>query len=133
MTAAPARLEILREEVRVPDYARDGSHGVRIWVYDDDKPDGGSWAIRSAIDAREMVGGGMASFDGPNTTRESGESNQAAATHEELTRSLGRLSKPDLARLCDDHGIHYGGSDTRSSLVARLAAASISPTPKGGS
>lgn len=126
---ATARLEILRGDVQVPDYALDGNHGCRIWLFDDTKPEGGAWTVRSTIDARELVGGGRASFEKPGDET---KPSSAAMTRDDLKRALGRLSKPDLSSLCDQHGVQYGGKDSKRTMIESLATAGVSPEHKAG-
>ena len=113
------RVDISRDSVRIPPSAMDEHGLVFCWSIENKK-----WIKLWPIDAREGIGVGALSLEGPDDA--SGGDN-APPPAEDREALFGRMPKATLRGYCVDNDVSHSGADTKVSLVKRLVDAGVIP------
>ena len=118
------RPEILRDDVGIPRQNLDVNGLVLVWEFAAKR-----WRRCAPIDARELIGKGLASLTGPKdeSRPEPVRDTTKPPSEDDLRREFGGLSKQALRLLCDQHGAAYAGTDKKDQLIDALLAAGATP------
>lgn len=113
------RVDIHRDSVHIPQSAVDDNGLVFCWSNTDRE-----WRKVSPIDAREGIGVGALSLQGP----EEGEPAPEVPEPPARERAFGAMPKSKLRQLCIEHKVANSGADSKQSLVTKLVTAGVLPS-----
>ena len=116
---ANQRVDISRDSVHIPPSAMDEHGLVFCWSVADKK-----WRKLWPIDAREGIGVGAYSLQGPDGVA---EEDNAPPPAEDREAAFGAMPKATLRGYCVDNDVSHSGADTKVSLVKRLVGAGVIP------